>query len=213
MRILVAVVAASLLAGCSVFGIRSGYEQSAYAVEDTVDGGVEIRTYPARLAAETPLESDDEDARDAAFRRLFDYITGANQSRADVAMTVPVEVGRPEQIAMTAPVETAPSGDGEVMRFFLPPSYNAATAPAPTAAMVEIVELPPTKVAVLRFSGLWDEERFEAREAELIALLQGSAWRPVGSPSTLFYDPPWTLPWLRRNEAVVAVTGAPATGS
>jgi len=213
MRIVAALVAASLLAGCSVFGIRSGYEQSAYTVVDTIDGGVEIRAYPAQLAAETPMAGGDEDDRDAAFRRLFDYISGGNQIQAEVAMTAPVEVGASEQVAMTVPVETAPSEDGEVMRFFLPASYNAATAPAPTDAMVEIVELPPTKVAVLRFSGLWDEERFEAREAELIALLQGSAWRPVGSPSTLFYDPPWTLPWLRRNEAVVAVTGAPATGS
>lgn len=211
LRLVLVLVAGTLLAGCSLFGIRSGYEQSAYTVSDKLDDQVEIRTYPARLAVETPLVAGDEDGRDVAFRVLFDYINGANQGQAEVAMTAPAEIGVPEQVAMTAPVQTAAAKGGEVMRFFLPASYTATTAPKPTDPRVTIVEVPPATVAVLRFSGLWDEQAFEAREAELLGVLEDSPWRPAGSPATLFYDPPWTLPFLRRNEvAVPVVERAPA---
>lgn len=205
MRPVLVLVAGTLLAGCSVFGIRSGYEQASYTVSDKLDDRVEIREYAARLAAETPLPAAGGEGRDEAFRVLFDYITGANQGQARVAMTAPVEVGIPEQVAMTAPVQTATSEDGDVMRFFLPTAYTLATAPKPTDPRVAIVEVPQATVAVLRFSGLWDEQAFEAREAELLDLLDGSPWRPVGSPTTMFYDPPWTLPFLRRNEVTVPV--------
>ena len=211
MRLVLVLIAGTLLTGCSLFGIRSGYEQASYTVADKLNDRVEIREYAPRLAAETRLAAGNEDSRDDAFRVLFDYITGANQGQAEVAMTAPVELGAPEQVAMTVPVETGTSEEGEVMRFFLPASYTLSTAPKPTDPRVKIVEVPQATVAVLRFSGLWNEQTFEAREAELLELLDGSAWRAAGSPSTLFYDPPWTLPFLRRNEvAVPLVKVAPA---
>lgn len=198
-----------LLAGCSLVGIRSGYEQPTYEVLETIDGQVEIRRYPGRLAAETPFEAQgDQPARDAAFRTLFAYISGANAAQSEIAMTAPVETGAPgEEIAMTAPVETTAPEDGPaVMRFFLPASYTAATAPEPTDPKVRIVEIPPTTLAVLRFSGSWDEATLQARETELLDALGGADWRPAGTPSALFYDPPWTLPFVRRNEVAVPVT-------
>ena len=204
MRLALALVVGTLLAGCSVFGIRSGYEQLSYTVSDEIDDRIEICQYAARLAAETALAAGDEEGRDNAFRVLFDYITGANQGQAEIAMTAPVEVGTPEQVAMTAPVQTAATEDGEVMRFFLPASYTPATAPEPTNPRVAIVEVRST-VAVLRFTGLWSEQAFEAREAELLDLLDDLRWRPDGSPSSLLYDPPWTFPFLRRNEIAVPV--------
>jgi hypothetical protein len=38
--------------------------------------------------------------------------------------------------------------------------------------------------------------------------LKDTKWRPSGEPYTLFYDAPFTLPFLRRNEAAVAVVNA-----
>lgn len=209
MRTVLLIATATLLAGCSVFGVRSGYEQPPYTVADTLDDRIEIRQYGPRLAAETPLPSGDEDGRDDAFRVLFAYITGANQGEADVAMTAPVQVGASEEIAMTSPVQTASSDKGEVMRFFLPASYTAASAPRPADPRVDIVEVPQATLAVLRFSGTWDPQTFETRETELLALLESSPWRAVGPASTLFYDPPWTLPPFRRNEVTVPVVQRP----
>lgn len=198
-----------LLTGCSVVGIRSGYEQPAYTVIGKIREKVEIRRYDSRLAAETTVEaSDAEVGRNAAFELLFDYISGANRGSSKVAMTAPVEVATgAEDIAMTVPVETVADESGRyTMRFFLPSSYTATTAPEPTDPRVQIVEVPEATLAVLRFSGSRDAEAVDTRKAELIEALDNSDWRLAGRPTALFYDPPWTLPFLRRNEVAVAVT-------
>jgi hypothetical protein len=40
---------------------------------------------------------------------------------------------------------------------------------------------------------------------ELGEVLEGSGWRAVGEPLTMFYDPLWTIPFLRRNDVAVPV--------
>lgn len=196
-----------LVSGCSFFGVRSGYEQPSYEVVEQQDS-VEIRSYEPRLAAEARVEADGtDDGRNSTFRILFDYISGANQSGSKIAMTAPVESAKVlEQIAMTVPVETARSDDDSVyMRFFLPEKYDSDTAPKPLDERVTIVSVPQQTVAVLRFSGFGSEETVNEKKSELLASLDGTAWRAMGPPTAYFYDPPWTLPFLRRNEVVVAV--------
>ena len=105
----------AILSGCSVFGIRSGYEQLKYTVVDTIQN-VEIRQYPSRIVAEVTNAKDDNDA----FMTLFGYISGKNSTSEKVAMTSPVQVDKASvKIAMTAPVQTS-KADGSVyfMRFF-----------------------------------------------------------------------------------------------
>jgi hypothetical protein len=214
-RVLASVVAVVLVSGCSIFGVRSGYEQPPYTVLERIEDRVEVRRYERRVAIETTVEAGSAEAgRNQAFRRLFDYISGANQGQAEVAMTTPVEVdAEAEKIAMTVPVETAAAvEDGRyTMRFFLPSAYTVATAPAPTNPTVRIVELPEVRVAVLRFSGSRDRANLERRQAELLRALKQSDWRPAGTPTSLFYDPPWTLPFLRRNEVTIPVVQEPET--
>ena len=107
---------------------------------------------------------------------------------------------------MTAPVETARVEDGRVrMRFFLPNTYRPDSAPEPLDPRVRIVAVPAQTLAVLRYSGLGREKAVTARKAELLRGLEASTWRPVSAPIAYFYDPPWTLPFFRRNEVAVAV--------
>ncbi len=73
----------------------------------------------------------------------------------------------------------------------------------PTDPAVHIVTAPEETIAVLRFSG--SGEDMAARQAELFAQLSDSQWKPEGSAHALFYDAPFTLPFLRRNEAAVLV--------
>lgn len=196
------------LVGCSVFGIRSGYEAPEHEVVASLEGDVEVRRYGPRLAAQTTVSGEDTDeAMDEAFRVLAGYIFARNRSGEKVAMTVPVEVQDEAQaIDMTVPVETR-RGDGQVrMRFFMPARFTRETLPAPADERVEIVEVPGETLAVLRFTGRGRAAAVAEREAELLAALAGSSWRPVGEPAALYYDPPWTLPFLRRNEVVVPVT-------
>lgn len=198
-----------LLAGCSVFGVRSGTEQASYEVIERLDEHAEIRRYPARVVAETTVAAPDEQSgRNEAFRALFDYISGANRPRAKVAMTAPVETtGEPEKIAMTVPVETRQDVSGRyTMRFFLPAQYTLETAPEPTDPDVRIVERPARTIAVLRFTGSPSRENVERHRIELNGFVDRSGWRVAGEPVTMFYDPPWTIPFLRRNEVGVPVS-------
>ena len=208
------VLASLLSAGCSVFGGRSGYEQPSYDVVEQINDAVEVRRYAPRLAAEAVVEASNERAgRNDSFRMLFDYISGANAGQTKVAMTTPVSVGQAsEKIAMTTPVETRTSGDGRYsMRFFLPAEFTAETAPQPTDERVRIIEVPAETVAVLRYSGQRDAGEFARQRAALMQALSTTGWTPVGEPVGLYYDPPWTLPFLRRNEIAIGVDAAPAS--
>jgi len=187
----VATAADSML---SVFGIRAPYEQPAYQVVDHLDNGVEIRHYEARSAVETPIQTGNDGA---AFGRLFRYITGANAGAAKISMTVPVQMGAPQAIPMTVPVEM---GDDRTMRFFLPRDVVAAGAPRPTDPLVHIVTLPAENFAVLRFSGTLNPDALASHKAQLLAVLTAAGRKPVGQPSVLSYDPPFAIPFLRRNE-------------
>jgi hypothetical protein len=211
LQALLAAAASLLIAGCSVFGIRSGTEEVPYAVIERVGEDIEIRQYPTRVVADTVIDgSDGDQARSDAFRRLFDYISGANQSGTKIAMTAPVATER-EQIAMTAPVQTSVAAGGQGkggwfgMGFFLPASYTLDTAPVPTDSRVRLIALPPETLAVLRFSGSRAADAVAARQKALLDALAGSGWRAEGEPVAFFYDPPWTLAFLRRNEVAVAV--------
>lgn len=192
-----------------VFGVRL-YEEPRYDVIDRVGDRVEIRRYAPRLAAEVDLSLAGEAGRREAFQLLFAYIAGANRGSAigqgTIAMTAPVEVGGRELVAMTVPVETSDSGGAARMRFFLPAKYSLDTAPKALNPRVRLVTVSGETIATLRFTGSGSD--LVERKTELIAQLAGSKWRASSEPYALFYDAPFTLPFLRRNEAAVAVVRA-----
>jgi hypothetical protein len=197
------------LTGCSVFGVRSEYEQASYAVIEVIADNVEVRRYRSLLVAETvATAADEKSARNQAFRKLFDYISGANRPRAKIAMTTPVETAADSaRIAMTVPVETAPESAGRyVMRFMLPAETTAETVPEPTDPEVRIREQPERTLAVLRFSGSTGRENLASHREELLGIVAASGWRPAGEPVAMYYDPPWTIPFLRRNEVALPVS-------
>lgn len=210
------------LAG-GVVGIRTAAEPP-YTVVATLQDGVEVRRYDGRTVAETTLPADaGPEAANAAFRILARYIFGANGGMpaadaasggsARIAMTAPVEIGpagTPARIAMTAPVEIAPveirPAGGLRMRFFLPVGMTAATAPVPDDPRVSVKDVPGETVAVLSFSDFLASRTAEAAKLSLMtAIEQDAGWRAVGTPTAWYYDPPWTIPFLRRNEAAVTV--------
>jgi hypothetical protein len=171
----------TLEALAGVFGVRM-YEEPRYSVLATLPAGVEIRRYEPRLAAEVSAAG-----ADAAFRTLFAYISAR------------------EKIAMTMPVATRPA-DGTVrMQFFLPAKYGRGDVPRPADPRVRILELPAEELATLRFSGAPTEIELARRGQALSAALEGSGWRADSAPVALFYDAPFTLPFLRRTEVAVRV--------
>ena len=91
------------------------------------------------------------------------------------------------------------------MSFYLPRTFTLETAPIPLDPRVELVSEPATIMTALRFSGSRDDQRVDEFKARLLLALNSSQWQSVGEPIAYFYDPPWTLPGLRRNEVTVAV--------
>ena len=207
-----AVLSGLLLGACSVVGVRSGTEEPGYRVLAQT-GPAEIREYGPRIAAETTVTGDEVAARSAGFRRLAGFIFGDNTTKGSIAMTAPVAqaANRPanETIAMTAPVaqDRTPAGEWTI-RFFMPAHYTLDSLPRPNDPAVRIVPVPPQTFAVLRFSGSIGPDAVARRQAELTQALAGTAWRVTGPPLAWFYDPPWTIPFLRRNEAAVPVERA-----
>jgi SOUL heme-binding protein len=193
-----------------VFGIRL-YEEPHYEVIERLPDRVEIRSYGPRLAAEVELPAPGDAGRSEAFQLLFAYIAGANRTPGAgsdrIAMTVPVEVRGRERLAMTVPVQTSEANAGGRMRFFLPAKFDLASAPTPLDSRVRLITMPAETIAVLRYSGS-GADRVQ-REAELAAALVRSPWRRQGEPYTLNYDAPFTLPFVRRNEAAATVEKAP----
>lgn len=202
-------ISTALLSACSVFGVRSSYEQAPYTVVDRLGEAIEVRRYPPQVVAEAVVSaSDEKSGRGKAFRLLFDYISGANTGQAKVAMTTPVETTQAEKIAMTVPVESqAPAAGQYAMRFFLPAAYTLDTAPRPTDSNVQILEVPERTLAVLQFTGSTGRENVARHRSQLERAIENSRWHPAGEPTALFYAPPWTVPFLRRNEVAAPVSG------
>ena len=205
---LVAVGAALMTTACSTVGVRSGTEEPAYQSVATV-GEIDIRLYGERIAAQTEVTGNSDTARNQGFRRLAGYIFGGNAQRASIAMTAPVSqagTGGSQTIAMTAPVAQTPSGvDRWTVQFFMPAAYAMAELPVPNDPTVELVVVPAETYAVVRFSGVGSVRAVETHKAQLLAGLAGSGWTVRGEPVVWFYDPPWTLPPMRRNEVAVRV--------
>lgn len=177
-------------AGGSIVGVRGGTKEPPFTVARRV-GEVEIRVYGPRIAADTTVQADEESARTAGFGRLFRYIVGANSGKAKIAMTAPV-------------AQQQGAGDSTI-RFFMPTEHNLDTLPVPHDERLRLVKVPAETVAVLRFSGVAGPEAVANRTAELLDALQRAGIETQGAPETWFYDPPWTLPFRRRNEVAVGV--------
>lgn len=170
------------------------------------DGALEVRDYAAVVVAETQVSGDRGSAINEGFRRLARYIFGGNAPRREIAMTAPVmQQERGQQIAMTAPVSQAPAQSGWTVAFVMPRGSSLEAMPTPLDSSVVLREQPARRVAALRFSGFASQASLDRHAAELRERLAARGETPAGAVTYAFYDPPWTLPWARRNEVMVEI--------
>ena len=169
------------------------------------DGKFEVRDYAPVIVAETTLTGSAERARNDGFMPLADYIFAKDRKGEKIAMTAPVTQTSRDKIAMTAPVTQRAIGDSWTISFTMPAGYTMETLPAPANPDVRLVPQPARRMAVLRFSGTASASSMEARRQELLAQVSAMGLETQGTPVFAFYDPPWTLPFMRRNEVMVEV--------
>jgi hypothetical protein len=185
-------------------------EEAKYTLIEK-DGAFEVRTYDSKIIAEVMVEEEMSDATSAGFRLLADYIFGNNAAASGrsekISMTAPVTVeNRSEKIAMTAPVAIQSEQKGWRVWFVMPRHFTLATLPKPNNPLVVIKTISSKHYAVLRFSGLVDDEKKQAKEKELRAWLTAKHMTSTGPAELARYNPPWTLPFLRRNEVLLEIT-------
>lgn len=175
------------------------------------DGAFEVRTYDSKLIAEVVLEGEMSDATSAGFRLLADYIFGNNTAPSGksekISMTAPVTVeNRSEKIAMTAPVAIQSEQKGWRVWFVMPSHFTLATLPKPNNPLVVIKPIAAKRYAVVRFSGWVDDDKMQAKLKELSTWLAVKKLTNKGQPELARYNPPWTLPFLRRNEVMLEIS-------
>ena len=100
---------------------------------------------------------------------------------------------------------TKEANNGWRMYFVMPSQYSYLSIPKPNNPNVSLREIGEKKVAVLRFSGLVNEEKIAKKTRELTQWMASKNLRPLSDPELARYNPPWTLPFFRRNEILIEV--------
>ena len=197
-----------LLLGAALWGpIVSNVEHPKYQVTER-SGNIEIRDYTPMIVAEAQVSGERRDAISKGFRIIADYISSNNTAAQKVPMTAPVIQQASEKIAMTAPVTQQGEGNSWRVRFVMPSSYTMDTLPQPNNPAVELKEIGPKRFAVIRFSGTAGEASLKRHTKELNDLISAKNLTPLSAPTYAFYNPPWTLPFLRRNEVMVEIAAS-----
>ena len=198
-------VAGVLALGAALWGpIVSNVDQPKYIVVAS-DKNIEVRDYPPMIVAEVEVAGERGKAIREGFRTIADYIFGNNLSAQKVAMTAPVTQQASEKIAMTAPVTQQGDGKAWRVRFVMPANYTIDTLPKPRNPAVKLKEIEGKRFAVIRFSGMAGEASLERHMDELKRYLGARNFTSLAAATYAFYNPPWTLPFLRRNEIMIEI--------
>lgn len=185
--VVVLAAAAAIAAG----PLMSRVEQPKYEVVDA-SGAIEVRTYAPMVIAEVETTGERRPAIEEGFRRIAAYIFGRNASGAKIAMTAPV-------------AQQAVGAQQWTVSFVMPAQYSLATLPAPGDSGVRLVPVPARRLIVITFRGTATAELIAAKTRELRDYAAAKGIKATGEPLLAFYNPPWTLPILRRNEVLLAI--------
>lgn len=171
--------------------MASNVEQAKYDIVKAYND-VEIRDYAPSIVAQTRVSGDRKEAANKGFRIIADFIFGNNISSQDVAMT--------------APVIQAGNGSEWTIQFVMPSEYTMETLPKPNNDAIELIELPVKRFVVIRFSGWATKANLEEHTLQLKEFVVENKLEPISDPIYAFYNPPWTLPFLRRNEVMIQIS-------
>jgi hypothetical protein len=192
-------------------GSAMAIEEPKYRVIEQA-GEFELRVYDPKIIAEVEVSGTLKEASNKGFKLIAGFIFGKNTSRTNIdnnekiSMTAPVTMqAKPqsEKISMTAPVSMEKSGEKWRMHFVMPSKYTLATLPKPNNEAVTIKQVDGAKYAVVRFSGFAGKAKADKKTAELEKWLKSRNIKTTGKPELARYNPPWTLPFMRRNEVMI----------
>lgn len=189
-------------------------EEPNYTVLSQVED-FELRRYDEQLVAQTWVSGDQDTASRQGFKILADYIFGNNTApsgeSSKISMTAPVTIQSDNlngqasrKIAMTAPVSMQQNNGKWRVQFTMPSQYTMQTLPKPNNPDVKIVQVPAQTYGVIKFSGLAGSKKVAKKTETLKSWMQTQKLVITGTPELARYNPPWTLPFMRRNEVMMA---------
>lgn len=181
-------------------------EEPSYTVIESF-GKIEVRQYEPIIVAETEVAGGRKDAIQQGFRTIAAYIFGGNADARKIAMTAPV-------IQQSLENSNESTGTGRAMdprtwrvRFVMPQAYAMNALPTPLDPAVELVPLAARRYVVIRFSGSSNDNNIRQHHDILRQHVLERGLNVTGEPVLAFYNPPWTLPFLRRNEIWLELAG------
>ena len=177
-----------LVLGISLFtpNLIMAYEEANYETVHQTEQ-FDVRRYGERLVVQTSYGD-----QNGGFRKLFNYISGSNDSSEKIAMTIPVTQSDP--------------GEGMVMQFYLPSEFDVENAPSPSDESLQISTIDAGYYAVIKFSGRSKERSFNKHSEILKKALLKENIQIIGPSIKATYNGPFTLPRFRRNESMFLVS-------
>ena len=198
------IIALILIVGVLAGPVMSNVEKPDYKVIQS-EQNIEIRQYEPMIIAEVEVDGKREETIRDGFRILADYIFGNNTVQQVISMTAPVQQKENQKIAMTAPVQQQSMGKSWRMSFVMPSKYRLDSLPVPNNNRVRLKEILTKKFIVIEFSGTNSNENVTEHENQLMNYIEANQIKINGSPKYAFYNPPWSLPFLRRNEVMIEI--------
>ena len=165
-------------------------KEPKYEVLESYDK-IELRLYEPFLVAEVESSGIRNEAIRSGFRILANYIFGNNTASTKLPMSVPVTQQK--------------IGDSWKVRFMLTEASDLENIPKPNNQLIQLLSIPRKKFAAIRFSGIANDEKIERYTQQLRKFADSHKWLLDDKPILAFYNPPWTLPFLRRNEVLIEV--------
>lgn len=153
------------------------------------EGDIEIRRYAPFIVAQITVGGPREKALDEAFKQLAAFIFGDNQSQQTLPMTNPVFF---EEVK-----------GGWLMSFYLEDRENI---PVSLNKSITIHEYEEKFVAAYQFTGNMTDEKLNESKLELLAKMRNiPGYRAVSEVYWAQYDAPFTIPFMKKNEALVHI--------
>ena len=177
----------------------SRIEIPKYEVE-RAEGAIEIRAYGPIVIAEARVEGERRAAISEGFRLIAGYIFGGNDESKKIAMTAPVQQALEKP---ANPGDRSPKSDTWMVSFVMPQNWTLETLPRPRDSRVWLKPVSAKRFLAIRFSGLASADKIDKKTVEIKAYASAHKLQTTGTPLLAFYNPPWTLPFMRRNEIML----------
>ena len=154
---------------------------------------IQIREYAPMIVAEVKVFGNRKQAINQGFRVLASYIFGANALN--------------KKMAMTAPVTQQKSMDSWKVGFVMEKRYKLESIAQPDSKEIYLYPHTVKNFAVIRFNGLATDKNILKNTEKLKAYISANQLTAIDDPVLAFYNPPWTLPFFRRNEVMIEIKG------